>query len=406
MDFSLTEQQKLVRDTVKEFAEKELLPQIQKYDEFACYNRAILSKMGELGILGICIPEQYGGSGYDYNCLAIACEELERVDTAARITLSIQLALSALTILRWGTEEQKYKYLIPQAKGQAFVAFASSESHSGTDLSNIKTTVVENDDHFILNGTKMWVSLVDVADYFIVIARTQPNKKAGLSCFIVDRNFPGVKTTNIDGSMNVRIGNTGSLILNNVIVPKENLLGYLGEGLKIALSAIDLARFTAAAGAVGITRACLDASILYARKRETFGEPIGHKQLIQQMIAQMVAGLETSQLLVHKAGWCLNKGYPSSKECSLAKWYACDVSFRSASDAMQIHAAYSYLNNSPLERYLRNAKGSEIYTGTREIQQIIQAEYAMGYRVDKPMRTKLPSWPFKDIMLEYKGKEG
>ena len=396
MDFELTKEQKMTREMVREFAQKEIAPEVQNNDEFVSYNRSFLSKMGRLGLFGLCIPKRYGGSGFDYNCLAIACEELEKIDTGAMVTVATHLASHALTLLQWGTPEQKNKYLVPAAKGQLIGAFALSESQAGSDVSNLMTTAREEGNYYILNGTKMWVSLIDVADLFLVFARMDPPVgKRGISCFIVERNFPGVRTQNIYGKMYVRLANTGQLFLENVPVPRENLLGEEGEGLAIALSSIDNLRFSSAAGAVGMIQGCLEASVRYAGKRHAFGQPIGKFQLIQSMVANMAADAEISRLLVYKAGWLKNEGRRCTKETALAKWYACEAAFKAAANAMQIHGAYAYLNSFPLERYLRNAKGAMIYTGTSEIQEILLAEYALGLREDKPLRKQLPPWPFE-----------
>lgn len=396
MDFALSQQHKMVQTMVREFAETQIAPIVQSNDEFASYNRAVLSKMGEAGILGICLPKQFGGSGYDYVSLAVACEELERVDLGARITITIHLALNSMSLLQWGTEEQKQRLLIPSAKGLLIGSFAVSEQNAGTYPSNVETIAEKKGDHYILNGTKLWVSLAEVADYFIVLARLKNGKGTSpLGCFIVERGFKGVNTGSISGKMNVRIGNTGKLMLTDVRVPIENLLGEEGEGLKVALTAIDRARYTVAAGAVGVTQACLEASVKYARVRQIPHGPIGKMQLVQQMIANMVLGVETARSQVYRVGWLMNKGMRCTQETALAKWYACDVSFHAASDAMEIHGASAYLNDLPLERYLRNTKGSEIYTGTREILQTMLGEYALGYRTDKPLRQLLPRWPFE-----------
>jgi alkylation response protein AidB-like acyl-CoA dehydrogenase len=353
--------------------------------------------MGRLGILGLCISKRYGGSGFDYNCLAIACEELEKVDNSARLTITTHVASYVLPLVQWGNNEQKVKYLIPAVKGQSVGAFALSESQAGSDVSNIKTTARKEGDHYVLNGTKMWVSLIDVADNFLVIAQTDSELgKKSFSCLIVERDFPGVETQSISGKMYIRMANTGQLVLNNVRVPKENLLGLEGEGLRVALSSIDNSRFTVAAGAVGLIQGCLEACVKYARERTAFDQPIGNFQLIQSKIVDIVASEEIAKLLVRKVGWLKNKGQICTREIALAKWYACEQAFEAASHAIQIHGAYAYLNDLPLERYLRNAKGAMIYTGTNEIQEIIIAQYALGFRKDQPIRKHLPRWPFED----------
>lgn len=397
LDFSLTEEQEMVRKMVRSFVDKEIMPYIQEWDEKQHFERSILERLADLDLMGICIPQKYGGSGMDYNTLAIVCEELERGDTAFRTAVSVHTGLNSMTLLQWGTEEQKQKYLVPQAKGEKIGAFGLTEPNAGSDVAALQTTAKKDGDDYILNGSKTWISLCDVADHFIIFAYTDPSLKyKGMSAFIVERTMPGVSTRAIKGKLGIRAGNTGEVFLEDVRVPKENLLGEEGEGFKIAMSALDSGRFTVAAGACGLTNACLEASLKYCHERKTFGKEIGKHQLVQQMIAKMVLGLENSRLLVYRAGWLKNQGKRNTRETSLAKWYACDVAFNSANDAIQIHGAYGYSNEYPVERYLRNAKAPVIYEGTREIHTIMQAEYALGYRQDKKLRKMLPAWPFEE----------
>jgi len=397
MDFALTEEHRMVRKMVREFAEREIAPNIKEYDRKQEFDRSLLAKMGQQGLLGICIPVKYGGAGMDYISLAIACEELERVDSSARVILSVHIGLNSLSLLQWATEEQKQKYLVPQAMGQKIATYALTEPNAGSDAVAIQTTARKEGDHYVLNGEKMWISLADVADNFLIIAWTDTEKKKqrdhhGMSAFIVERSFPGVETGTIHGKLGVRAGNTGSITLTDCIVPAENLLGQEGEGFKIAMSALDGGRYTVAAGAVGLMEACIEASVRYANERHTFGMPIGRHQLIQAMIAKMVARRDAGRLLVYKAGWLKNQGIRSTRETSLAKWINCDAAFESASDAVQIHGAYGYSDEYDVERYLRNARGAIIYEGSREIHQILQAQYALGYRRDKPLRCELPAY--------------
>ena len=394
MDFELSEEHKMVQQMVRDFAQKEIAPYIKEWDERGHYDRGVLDKMGELGILGGPIPEQYGGSGMDYISLAIMCEELERVDTAFRVVLSVHIGLNSLSLLQWGTEEQKQRWLKPQAMGEKIATFGLTEPNAGSDVAGIQTTAVRDGDSYVLNGEKMWISLADVADNFIIYAKTDPAAKhKGISAFIVERGTPGLSTFTIHGKMGIRAGNTGGISLQDVRVPKENLLGEEGEGFKIAMAAIDGGRYTVAAGAVGLTQACIDASIKYAKERTAFGVEIGRHQLVQEMIAKMVLGCESARLLTYRAGWLKNKGIRNTRETSLAKWYACDVSMQAALDAVQIHGANGYSNEFPVERYLRNAKGAVIYEGSAQIHTLMQGEYALGYRKDKPLRKELPKAP-------------
>ena len=393
MDFALSEEHEMVRKMVREFALREIAPTIKEHDRAQTFDRSLLPKMAEQGLLGICIPVKYGGAGMDYISLGLACEELERVDTSARVILSVHVALNSLTLLQWGTEEQKREYLVPQARGERIATYALTEPNAGSDAAAIQTTARRDGDSYILNGEKMWISLADVADNFLVIAYTDKSQRhRGISAFIVEREFPGVTTATIHGKLGIRAGNTGSISLQDVRVPAKNLLGQEGEGFKIAMSALDNGRYTVACGAVGLIQACLDASVRYAKERMTFGVPIGQHQLVQEMIAKMVQRLEAGRLLCYRAGWMKNQGLRNTRETSLAKWYACDAAFESAADAVQIHGAYGYSDEYDVERYLRNAKGAVIYEGTREIHELIQAQYALGYREDRPLRCELPAY--------------
>lgn len=393
MDFEFSEEQNMLRQTVRSFVDKEIIPYIQQWDREGAFDPTIMDRLADLGLMGVCIPEQYGGSGMDYNSLAIVCEELERGDTAFRTAVSVHTGLNSMSLLQWANEEQKQKYLIPQAKGEKVGAFGLTEPGAGSDVVALETTAVKDGDHYILNGQKTWISLCDTADHFLVFAYTDSSQKhKGISAFIVERTSDGFSSKGEEHKHGIRAGNTGQIFLEDVKVPKENLLGEEGEGFKIAMASLDNGRFTVAAGAVGQTMACLEASTAYCHERETFGKPIGQHQLVQQMIARMEAGFQMSRLLVYRAGELKNKGIRNTRETSLAKWQACDIAHQAADDAMQVHGAYSYSDEYPVERYLRNSKAPVIYEGTREIHTILQAEYALGYRQDKQLNKMLPAW--------------
>ncbi|GAK13725.1 acyl-CoA dehydrogenase family protein [Geomicrobium sp. JCM 19039] len=397
MNFTLSEEQKMVQKTVRNFVDKEIIPHIGEWDENMHFERSVVDQMSTLGFMGICIPEQYGGSGMDYNTLAIVCEELERGDTAFRTAASVHIGLNSMTILQWGNNEQKQKYLTPLAQGEKIGAFGLTEPNAGSDVAAMNTTAKKNGDHYVLNGSKTWISLCDVADTFIVFAYTgeKDKKHSSISAFIVERDFEGFSSKAIKGKLGIRAGNTGEIFFDNVKIPKENLLGEEGEGFKIAMSALDNGRFTVAAGACGLIMASLEASVSYCHERKTFGTEIGKHQLVQQMIANMEANLQISRLLVFKAGELKNQGVRNTRETSLAKWQSCNFANEAANDAVQIHGAYGYSNEYPVERYLRNSKAPVIYEGTREIHTLMQARYALGYTEDKPLRKMLPAWPFE-----------
>lgn len=397
MNFDFSEEQVLLRKTVRQFVDNEIIPHIAKWETNGAFDPAIWKRLAELGLMGVCVPEKYGGSGMDYNSLAIVCEELERGDTAFRTAVSVHIGLNSMTLMQWGTEEQKQKYLVPQGTGEKIGAFGLTEPGAGSDVASMLTVAVLDGEDYILNGQKTWISLCDVADHFIVFAYTDKSKKHhGISAFIVERTLEGFSSKAIKGKYGIKSGNTGELFFDNMRVPKENLLGQEGEGFKIAMSALDNGRFTVAAGAVGLSLACLEASVKYSKERITFGKEIGKHQLVQQMIAKMEAGLQMSRLLVYRVGELKNKGVRNTRETSLAKWQACDFANKAADDAVQVHGAYGYSDEYPVARYLRNSKAPVIYEGTREIHTIMQAEYVLGYREDKALSNMLPKWPFDE----------
>lgn len=395
MNFDFSEEQMLLRKTVRKFVTEEIEPYIAKWDAEGQFDARIWHRLAELGLMGVCVPEKYGGVGMDYNSLAIVCEELERGDTAFRTAVSVHTGLNCMTLMQWGTEKQKQTYLVPQAKGDKIGAFGLTEPNAGSDVAAMQTTARLAGDYYILNGQKTWISLSDVADHFIIFAYTDKSKKhKGISVFIVERTWEGFSSQPIKGKYGIRAGNTGQLFFDNLKVPKENLLGAEGDGFKIAMAALDNGRFTVAAGAVGLIDACIEASVKYCKERQTFGKPIAEHQLVMQMIARMQAGYEMSRLLVYRVGELKNKGIRNTRETSMAKWQACDFANRAADDAMQIHGAYGYSDDYPIARYLRNSKAPVIYEGTREIHTLMQAEYVLGKRNDKPLEYMLPSWPF------------
>lgn len=395
MNFEFSEEHQLLRKTVRQYVDDEIIPHIAEWDSTGGFDQKVWTRLADLGFMGVCVPEAYGGSGMDYNSLAIVCEELERGDTAFRTAVSVHIGLNSMTLMQWGTEEQKQKYLVPQAKGEKIGAFGLTEPGAGSDVAAMSTTAKLDGDHYILKGQKTWISLCDKADQFIVFAYTDKSKKHhGISAFIVERTMEGFSSKAIKGKYGIRAGNTGEIFFDDIRVPVENRIGEEGEGFKIAMSALDNGRFTVAAGAAGLIMACIEASVKYCNERETFGKPIGKHQLVQQMIAKMEAGLQMSRLLVYRVGELKNKGVRNTRETSLAKWQACDFANQAADDAVQIHGAYGYSDDYPVARYLRNSKAPVIYEGTREIHTIMQAEYVLGYREDKKLSKMLPKWPF------------
>ena len=395
IDFELTEEHLLLEQTVREWGAREMAPRIHDLDRAHRFDPDILPQMAALGLLGVCIPTAYGGAGMDYVSLGLACEELEYVDTSLRVVMSVHVALNGLSLLTWGTEEQRQRYLVPQAQGRSIASYGLTEPAAGSDVRGMQSSAVKHGDCWVLNGEKMWISLADVADHFLVFAWTDQKKKqrrdvSGISAFIVERDFDGFSSGTLTEKWGILAGNTGFFKMDGVEVPEANLLGYEGEGFKIAMFALDQGRLSVAAGATGLIKACRNASATYARERQTFGVEIGQHQLVKEMIAQMESDYQASRLLWLRSSWLKNLGRRNTRETGLAKWFASSASERAAGDAVQIHGANGYSDEYPVGRYYRNCKGAVIYEGTREIHKVMQADYVLEYRVDKPTRCELP----------------
>jgi glutaryl-CoA dehydrogenase (non-decarboxylating) len=395
IDFSPTENQLMVRDMARELADRVILPSIAEFDRAQKMNPELLPAMGKANLLGFCIPEAYGGLGMDYVSLGYASEELEYGDSAARVILSVHIGLYSLPLLTWANEDQKQKYLVPAAKGEKVGTFGLTEPAAGSDAVGIQTTAVLDGNQYILNGEKVWISLADVADFFLIFAWTDLEKKrnrdhTGISAFIVERGMPGLTTATIHGKLGVRAGNTGSISMMDVRVPKENLVYKEGAGFKIAMFCLDQGRYTVAAGSCGLIKACRDACKKYMLERSTFGTKIADHQLVKQMLANMEAGYESSSLLWLKAGWKKNRGERNTRETSLAKWFAGREAEAAAANAVQVFGAYGFSDEYPVERFYRNAKGASIYEGTREVHTLMQADYVLGFREDKEVERTLP----------------
>ena len=396
INFDLTEEQRLLEQSVREWAAREVAPRIHDLDREHRFDTKVFPLMASLGLLGISVPEEYGGAGMDYISLGIASEELEYVDTSLRVIMSVHAGLNCLSLLTWGSEDQKRRYLVPQAQGKKIATYGLTEPGAGSDVRGIQTVAVRKGDRYLLTGEKMWISLADVADHFLVFAWSDLEKKkqrdtSGISAFIVERAFKGFSSGTLKEKWGILAGNTGFFKMEDVEVPAENLVGRPGEGFKIAMFALDQGRFTVAAGATGLIRACRDASARYAKERRAFGVEIAQHQLVKEMIAQMESDYQAARLLWLRAGWLKNHGQRNTRETSLAKWFATVASERAAGDAVQIHGANGYSDEYPVGRFYRNCKGAVIYEGTREIHKLMQADYVLGYRVDRPTRCELPA---------------
>lgn len=393
VDFKLSEEHEMLREMVRDFAAKEVAPYARENDEKQHFDASTMPKMAELGLLGCCIPQKYGGAGMDYISLGIICEALEYADSAARTVVSVHVGLNSLTLLTWGTEEQKQRLLVPQARGEKIGCFGLTEPNAGSDVLGIQTTAVRDGDEYVLNGEKMWISLAPEADHFLIFAYTDREKKArGMTAFVVEKGTPGLSTSRIHGKMGLRGSSAGSVSMIDCRVPAANRLGEEGEGFIIAMSALDNGRFGLASGATGLIEAALDASVAYAQTRIAFGQPIGQQQLVKQLIAEQVSLLDTSRLLWWRAGWLKNQGLPNTRETSLAKWYATEGAVKAANNAVQVHGGYGYSNEYPVERFLRNARATTLYEGTSQIHTLLQADFALGYRAYKAPRCTLPPY--------------
>ncbi len=379
MDFDLTEEQRLIRDAVRQFAREKILPYAREWDVQESFPRELLYELGEMGFLGVPIPQEYGGAGLDYISEAIVFEEIGYADSSVRTTLSVQMSLVELTILKWGTEEQKRTYLPKLCSGEWIGCFGLTEPGAGSDASNIQTRAVREGDEWVLNGQKTWISNGTWADVAIIFAQTEPGSRhRGMVAFIVETNTPGFHARKIKGKLGLRASDTGELFLDNVRVPDSARLGEVGQGFYVAMSALDNGRYGVASGCVGIAQYALDCSVEYAKQREAFGRPIAGFQLVQEMLANMYVETEAARLLVYRAGHVKNKGERSTIPVALAKYYASEVAKRAADLAIQIHGGYGYSNEYPPERLWRDARVASLYEGTSQIQQLILGRHLTG----------------------------
>ena len=393
MDFELSEKHKIIQEQAYDFSRDEIMPVIAEHDRKAQFPRELLPKLAAHGFLGVCLPVRYGGGGMDYGALAVVSEGLEWADSSVRETIAVHLGLHALPIFQWGTEVQKKHFLPLLARGENIGCFGLTEPGCGSDVSEMSSCARKEGNYYVLTGKKTWVTLANVANHMLVFAKTNLCQGTrGITAFILERNWDGVTTGAIEGKMGVRASDTGWIEMENVAVPESHRLGEEGEGFKIAMSALDNGRYTVAAGAIGLMKACLQECVRYAHDRKTFGKPIAEHQLIQQMIAQMQQRIDLGELLVRKVAYLKNRGLRNTRETSMAKWYCTESANATANDAVQIHGAYGYSDECSVERHLRNSKSATIYEGTSQIHQLMQAGYVFGVREDKPLRCELPAY--------------
>ena len=375
MNFDLTNDQKMLQEEVRKFAQSELAPLAPEIDKSREFPWANIKKMAQLGLLGVIVPEQYGGSGFDFVSLAIAIEEISRACASTGVIVAVNNSLTTYPILQFGNEEQKKKYLPPLCSGERVGAFGLTEPNAGSDVAAMESTARLEGDHYILNGTKRFITNGGEAGTFVVFAYTNKElKHKGISAFVVERDTPGFSLGNHEDLMGIRATANCELIFEDVKVPKENLLGNEGDGFKICMNTLDVSRIDIGAQAVGIAQASLDEAVKYSKERKAFGQPICNFGMIQSMLAEMATQIQAARLLVHYAGYCKDKGMQRfSKESAMSKYYASDIAVDVVRKAVQIHGGYGYSKDYAVERLYRDAKILELYEGTSEVQKIVIA---------------------------------
>jgi butyryl-CoA dehydrogenase len=379
IDFELTDEQRLIRETARDFADREIIPVARDNDRAERFDLDLVRKLGEMGYLGPIVAERYGGRGLDYRTYALIVEEIGRGDSSARTVVSVQTSLVCSSIERWGSEEQKQRWLPPLCSGEILGCFGLTEPNTGSDAANLSTRAERTADGWRISGQKQWISMGNHARVALVFAQTDPEQRhRGLAAFLVPTDAPGFGSSSIHGKLGLRASDTAELSLDGVEVGDDALLGGVGDGFKVAMSALDSGRFSVAAGCVGICQGCVDASVAYAREREQFDRPIGTFQLVQEMIADMVVDTDAARALVWRAGWLKDAGRPNTTETSVAKLFATEASVRCANAAIQVHGGSGYVDDYPVERYLRDARVTTLYEGTSQIQKLIIGRAATG----------------------------
>ncbi len=384
IDFELTDEQRLVRDTAREFADREIAPRARDNDREERFDTELVGKLAEMGFLGAIVSEEYGGRGIDYRTYGLIVEEVGRGDSSARTVVSVVTSLVGSSIERFGSEEQKREWLPPLCSGE-LGCFALTEPNTGSDAANLATRATKVEGGWRISGQKQWISLGNYARLALVFAQTDPEQRhRGIACFLVPTDAEGFSSQEIHGKLGLRASDTAELSLDGVEVADEAMLGEVGDGFKIAMTALDSGRFSVAAGCVGICQGCVDASVSYAKEREQFGRPIASFQLVQEMIADMVVETDAARALVWRAGWLKDTGQPNTTETSIAKLYATEAAVRCANTAIQVHGGSGYVDDYPVERYLRDARVTTLYEGTSQIQKLIIGRAVTGVNAMTP----------------------
>ncbi|HEV3229682.1 MAG TPA: acyl-CoA dehydrogenase family protein [Solirubrobacteraceae bacterium] len=379
MDFDLTDEQRLIKETARSFTDREIIERARENARNHHFDLELVGKIADQGYLGAIVPREYGGAGLDYVTYGLIVEEIGRGDSAMRTVISVQTSLVCSALMRWGTEEQKRHYLPKLCSGEWLGCFGLTEPDTGSDAANQKTRARRTDSGWVLNGSKMWISMGNHARVALVFAQTDPElKHRGVACFLVDTDQPGFQPSEIKGKMGLHGSDTATITLDDVEVPEDGVLGEVGDGFKVAMSALDSGRYSVAAGCVGICQGCVEESVSYAKDRVQFGRPIASFQLVQAMIANMVVKAEASRMLVWRAGFLKDQGRPNTTETSIAKLFATEAAVECANTAIQVHGGAGYVDDHPVERYFRDVRVTTLYEGTSQIQQLIIGRAATG----------------------------
>ena len=376
MDFDLTDEQRLIRETARAFTDNEIVERARENDRNERFDLELVGKLADQGYLGAIVPREYGGAGLDYLTYGLIVEEVGRGDSAMRTVISVQTSLVCSAILRWGTEEQKQHYLPKLCSGEWLGCFGLTEPDTGSDAANQRTRARKTESGWVINGAKMWISMGNHAKVALIFAQTDPDlspptRHRGLACFLVDTDQPGYQPQEIHHKMGLRGSDTASISLDDVEVPDSAVLGQVGEGFKVAMSSLDSGRYSVAAGCVGICQGCVEASVDYAKERIQFGRPIASFQLVQAMLAEMKVQTDAARMLLWRAGYLKDTGKPNTTETSIAKLYATEAAVSCANTAIQVHGGSGYVDDHPVERYMRDARVMTLYEGTSQIHRLI-----------------------------------
>jgi butyryl-CoA dehydrogenase len=372
MDFELNDEQRLIRETARAFTDNEVVERARENDRNEHFDLELVRKIADQGYLGAIVPQEYGGAGLDYLSYGLIVEEIGRGDSAMRTVVSVQTSLVCSGIVRWGTEEQKRRYLPKLCTGEWLGCFGLTEPDTGSDAANQRTRARKTEGGWVINGAKMWISMGNVAELALIFAQTDPEKgHKGLACFLVETDQPGFQPQPIHHKLGLRGSDTAAISLNDVEVSDDQMLGQVGDGFKVAMSNLDSGRYSVAAGCVGICQGCVDASVDYAKERLQFGRPIASFQMVQGMLADMKVETDAARMLVWRAGYLKDQGKPNTTETSIAKLYATEAANRCATTAIQVFGGAGYVDDHPVERYFRDVRVTTLYEGTSQIQKLI-----------------------------------